>query len=101
MGSDGEGGNCEGSEGGGGGVNMGGGKWGGGGGGVERSREVGGAGSREGLISLSLLVSLHASVMSSSFGSDDLRSETLRRRFLSFFGAGRHCGRIVDGDGYF
>ena len=101
TGSDEEGANCKGG-GGGGGANLGGGNGGGGGGGRdgERSREVGGAGSKEGLMSFSLLVNLHASVMSTPFGSDDSRFKILRR-FLPFFGAGRHCGRIVNGDGYF
>lgn len=36
------------------------------------SREVGGGGSREGLMFLNLLVISHASVLSTSFGNNDL-----------------------------
>ena len=56
----------------------------------------------EGLMSLSLLFTLGASVRSTSI--DGLRFVVLRRvpsDFPPFVDLGRHCGRRVEAEGYF
>ena len=63
--------------------------------------DVGGGGSMEGLMSLSLLFTSGASVRSMSF---DGRRFVLRRvpsDFPPFVDLGRHCGRRVEAEGYF